>query len=272
MICLPALPAHNPFPARSLPPAEPSICWSFIAKLEQFTLLASADRTSLVEMTARQRWVEAQEDIVREGDPPGPLRVILEGWACRYKQLEDGRRQITAILLAGDLCDAPVNVLSRMDHSIAAITPVTLAEIPRNWLDGIVGRHPKIGPALWWDVLAAGSIQREWLVNLGQRDGAERLGHLFCELFHRLRAVGLTQGLSCDMPLRQMDLAAITGVTSVHVNRCLQAMRSDGLIVLKGRRLTIPDLNALRRASLFSPTYLHLGRLHEGHITGAWIP
>ncbi len=269
MICLPALSMGDRIPGKSLALGEPSICWSFISKLENFAPLASADRTSLVEMTNRQRKVEAQSDIVREGDPHGPLRVILDGWACRYKQLGDGRRQITAILLPGDLCDTHVNVLSQMDHSIAAITPVTLAEIPRPWLDGIVGRHPQIGAALWWDMLAACSIQREWMVNLGQRDAGERLGHLFCELFHRLRAVGLTRGRACDMPLRQMDLAAITGVTSVHVNRCLQALRMEGLIVLKHRRLVIPDLAALRRAALFNPAYLHLGSGHADHPVGA---
>lgn len=272
MTCLPALSFCDPDASANSRTAETAITRCFIAQLEQFTRLAPADPAALIEITTRQRRIGAQEDIVREGDAHGPIRVVLDGWACRYKQLEDGRRQIIAVLLPGDLCDTHVNVMAEMDHSISAITPVTIAEISRDSLDAVVGRHPHIGLALWWDMLAAGSIQREWLLNLGQRDAAERLGHLFCELFHRLQAVGLTQGCSCEMPLRQMDLARITGVTSVHVNRCLQAQRSEGLIALRNRRLTIPDLAALQRASLFNPAYLHLGRRHAAPPAGDRAP
>lgn len=83
-----------------------------------------------------------------------------------------------------------------------------------------------------------------------------------CELFFRLRAVGLTQGDSCDFPVTQLDLGDATGLTSVHVNRTLQELRRDGLIVLDRKRLTIPDLQALMDASMFNPNYLHLN--HEG--------
>jgi CRP-like cAMP-binding protein len=90
----------------------------------------------------------------------------------------------------------------------------------------------------------------------------ERLSHLFCELFLRLRAVGLTDGDTCPLPVTQYELADATGQTSVHVNRTLQELRSRGLIILKGKRLTISDLDALQRVALFNPNYLHLK--HEG--------
>lgn len=104
-------------------------------------------------------------------------------------------------------------------------------------------------------------MQREWTVSIGQRSALERLGHLFCELFLRLRAVGLTDGDGdgCDLPLTQNDLGEATGLTPVHVNRTLQDMRKAGLVVLEHRRLTVPDLAALQESALFSPNYLHLG-------------
>lgn len=232
-----------------------------IAKLEQFTRLSLQDRDALREMTVRRREVKIGEDIAREGDVVGPVRVILEGWACRYKLLPDGRRQIVGIFLPGDLCDTHVRALTEMDYSIGTLTPVTVAEVEADWLAEVAARHPRIGKALWWDMLASASIQREWTVNLGQRDAPERLGHLFCELHERMRGLGLAQREDCDMPLRQSDLAEAMGLTSVHINRSLQALRKQSLIVLKRRRLTILDLNGLRRASLFDPSYLHLGRL-----------
>ena len=84
-----------------------------IAKLEQFTRLSRSDREAVRAVTGRRRQVEAREDVVREGEGPGPVRLILEGWACRYKQLEDGRRQIVALLLRGEGSGARPQTLAR---------------------------------------------------------------------------------------------------------------------------------------------------------------
>ena len=104
------------------------------------------------------------------------------------------------------------------------------------------------------------AIAREWIANVGQRDAAERLAHLFCELFIRLRAVGLTNGDHCELPITQEQLGDATGLSAVHVNRTLQVLREQRLIILKGKTLTIPDLDALQRAALFNANYLHLDR------------
>ena len=231
-----------------------------IRKLEHFTKLSEADRAALQTLAERRREVGPREDIIREGDDPSHVNLILDGWACRYKQLEDGRRQIISFFLPGDLCDPHVYVLRRMDHSIGTLTPVTLAEISRHALDDVTARHPRITQALWCETLVTAAVQREWTVNLGQREAAERLGHLFCELFLRLRSVGLTEANSCPLPITQTDLADAMGVSSVHINRSLQALRGAGLLELKSRQLTIPDLRALQEASLFNPNYLHLDR------------
>src|SRR3712207_3458341 len=108
-----------------------------------------------------------------------------------------------------------------MDHSIGTITRVRLAEIPRDAILDITEQHPRITRALWWEMLVQVAIQREWTVNLGQRTGLERLAHLLCELFIRLRAVGLTQGNTVRLPVTQVDLGDATGLSNVHVNRVL---------------------------------------------------
>jgi CRP-like cAMP-binding protein len=116
--------------------------------------------------------------------------------------------------------------------------------------------------ALWWESLVNSAIQREWTLNVGQRTAYERISHLLAELYLRLKTVGLTQNGSCDFPLTQTDVADATGLTAVHVNRTLQELRRDNLIVLERRRLTIPDLRSLMDAAMFNPNYLHLD--HEG--------
>ncbi|WP_267361115.1 MULTISPECIES: Crp/Fnr family transcriptional regulator [unclassified Methylobacterium] len=230
-----------------------------IAKLEQFTHLSNEDRLMLQTLTSEPvRSYMPGTDIVREGDAPQTVRLILSGWAYRYKQLPDGRRQVIALFLPGDLCDHNVFILSEMDHSIGALSAVTLVEIPPAAFEAMMAAHPRVTRALWWESLVNAAMQREWMLNLGRRMAPERLANLFCEVFYRLRAIGLTQGDSCEMPLTQADLADVIGMTSVHVNRVLQTLRRQQLVELRGRRLTIPDLPALERAALFNPNYLHL--------------
>ena len=231
--------------------------------LEAFTKLSQQDRT-LIEGLIRKnvREVPARRDIVREGEKPRAVNVVLEGWACRYKQLPDGRRQVASFFIPGDLCDANVFILREMDHSIGAITKVRYAEIMPSDFEDMMAQSPRITQALWWHELVTAAVQREWTTNVGQRTAYERIAHLLCELFLKLRQVGLTQGNSCDCPLTQIDIADATGLTSVHVNRTLQELRRQGLIELGGKRLTIPDLAALMNASMFNPNYLHLN--HEG--------
>ncbi|MBV9881840.1 MAG: Crp/Fnr family transcriptional regulator [Sphingomonadaceae bacterium] len=206
------------------------------------------------------REVGARRDLVREGEKPRAVNVVLDGWACRYKQLPDGRRQVVSFFLPGDLCDANVFILREMDHSIGAITKVRYAEIMPADFEDLMTQSPRITQALWWHELVTAAVQREWTTNVGQRSAYERIAHLLCELFIRLRQVQLTEGESCDFPLTQTDIADATGLTSVHVNRTLQELRREGLIGLAGKRLTIPDLRALMNVSMFNANYLHLDR------------
>ncbi|MDR7039848.1 CRP-like cAMP-binding protein [Methylobacterium sp. BE186] len=231
-----------------------------IRKLGQFTRLSPEDKQALEVASQKVRLFEAHQDIISEGDEPEHVNLILEGWACRYKQLEDGRRQIISFFVPGDLCDPHVFVLREMDHSIGTLTRVRLAEIPRDAILDLTDRHPRITRALWWEMLVQVAVQREWTVNLGQRNGLERIAHVLCELFIRLRVVGLTNDYTCLVPVTQVDLGDATGMSNVHVNRMLQELRGSGLIILKGRQLTIPDLEALQRVALFNTNYLHLDR------------
>lgn len=233
-----------------------------IAKLEQFTRLSDQDREVMQTLTREPvRRYEPGTDIVREGDDPRAVRLILSGWAYRYKQLPDGRRQVVALILPGDLCDHNVFVLTEMDHSIGTLSAVTLVEIPPTSVEAMMTAHPRLTRALWWEGLVNAAVQREWMLNLGRRNAIERLAHLFCEVFYRLRAIGLTQDNTCEMPLTQADLADVIGMTPVHVNRVLQTLRRQELLELKGRRLIILDPLALEQVALFNSNYLHMAHV-----------
>jgi CRP-like cAMP-binding protein len=231
----------------------------FIRKLEQFTRLSADDQRLLERMTFDHvRRIGPREDIVCEGAEPGEIHLILSGWACRAKQLEDGRAAILAFLLPGDLCDLNRLLVGAMDHSVGALTAVSVAGIPRPLFEDLMLNHSRIAQALWGQVLIDAAIQREWTLSLSQRTAYERVCHLLCELFLRLQAIGLTRGSSCELPITQAKLAEATGLTLVHLNRMLQELRAANLVVLKSKTLTIPNLDALMSAALFNPNYLHL--------------
>lgn len=235
-----------------------------VHKLERFTKLSPDDRDTLDAMAAqRVRRRRTREDIIREGDNPDHVNLILEGWACRYKMLSDGRRQILAFFVPGDLCDLHVYILRRMDHSIGALTPLVYAEISRDNFERTVEGRPRVMQAMWWDTLVTAAVQREWTTDIGQRSALERIAHLLLELFFRLDSVGLTDGDTCELPLTQADIADAMGMTPVHANRMLQELRLKKLIELSAKRLVICNLEGLQRVAQFNPNYLHLQR--EGH-------
>jgi CRP-like cAMP-binding protein len=232
------------------------------SKLEAFARLSADDRSALAEATHNFRYVEPRRDLISEGDKPRFVHLVLDGWACRYKQLPDGKRQIVSLFVPGNFCDINVYILKAMDHSIAAITRLKVAMITSDEMNALTAERPRVTQALWWHELVTAAVQREWTLNLGQRSAYERLAHLLVELYMRLQAVGRARDGHCDFPLTQNDLADATGLTAVHVNRTLQELRRDGLIELERKQLHILDMPRMMDVSMFNPNYLHLD--HEG--------
>lgn len=230
----------------------------FTRKLENFAPLSSEDRRLLAETTRESRRVRAHTDIIAEGQRPDDVHLVLEGFACLYKTLADGKRHIMAYLVPGDLCDVHIFILKAMDHSVGTLSDCRVVDIPRDRILAMLER-PAIARALWWSALVDEATLREWLVNIGGRPGERRVAHLLCELLMRLQTVGLVNGDSYELPITQSDLAETVGLTVVHVNRVLQRLRAAGLITLRSKRLVINDSKALKAFSEFNPNYLHLG-------------
>jgi len=96
-----------------------------IRLLGRFMPLNDDDREALSMLEAGPVCEKAARcDIAREGENPTVIRLLVSGWACRYKDLPDGRRQIVGFFLPGDFCDLNVYILSQLDHSIGALTRV----------------------------------------------------------------------------------------------------------------------------------------------------
>ncbi|MDO6415161.1 Crp/Fnr family transcriptional regulator [Sphingomonas sp. BIUV-7] len=232
---------------------------AFLAKILSAGDLSPADQSLVLRLLDDVRTVAARRDIIRDGERPDHVHVMIEGWACRYKVLRAGPRQITAFLLPGDFCDTHVTIFNEMDHGIAAISESRVAYVPRGRMLELTER-PGIARAFWWASLVDEAVLRAWIVNLGRRDAFDRVGHLICELHARLHNVGLADDGTFDMPLTQEELSDALGLTPVHVNRVLKRLREEGLMSFRRRQITISDIAALRAATDFDPIYLHLSK------------
>ncbi len=235
-----------------------------IAKLERSAALTDPERQALAGALARARSLPPGADIAVEGIAPDACTVLLDGWAARYKLLDDGKRQITGFVIPGDLCDLEGLLAGSMDHSVAALTAVTVAPIPRDIFAGLMECHPSLARALRQDLLAEAAIAREWVLNVGRRSAYQRIAHVLCEIGVRLEAAGLASRSEFSFPVTQADLADATGLTTVHVNRVLGSIRGDGLITWRGGKVVIPDWERLEQAGVFRPSYLRLGRGSSG--------
>lgn len=231
-----------------------------VKKLDRIVSLSDEDRQALAGICAETHDLNEGEDIICEGDRPEHVHLVLDGWAYRYKILEDGSRQITAFLIPGDFCDMHVALLGEMDHNIGTLTRTKVAYIPHHHMNELLER-PQIARAFWWATLVDEAVLRAWIVNLGRRDAYNRIAHLICELHLRLDSIGLVEEGSFELPLTQEELADAAGMTSVHTNRTLQRLRSEGLIEFRRERMTIPDVQRLQEKTRFDPRYLHLGAL-----------
>ena len=229
-----------------------------IRKLESIFLLTDEEKYAINDLPIKTVTLHSDQDILKIGDKPTQCCLVVDGFTCAYKMTYEGKRQILSLFIPGDIPDLQSLHLKYLDINIASITPCTLGFIDHDAMRTTCKQYPRLSAAFWRETLVSCSITREWLLNNGQRHAYNRIAHLICEIMVRLRAVGLAKDATFDFPITQVELADATGVTQIHVNRVLQALRKDGLISSNKHQITVPDWQKLKDAAEFDPLYLHL--------------
>ncbi len=231
-----------------------------ITRLESISEMPAAARDLIRTLPIIIRTVAADSEICRDGDKVSESLLLIEGMLQRYKALPNGRRQILAFHVPGDIPDLQTLHEPVMDHTLASVTESRIGAIPHTALQRLVADNDSIRTALWREALIDAARFRQWIANLGGRNAYQRAAHLFCELYVRLRAVGLARSDGIGLPLTQAQLSEALGLSVVHVNRTLQALKKDGLIAMNRRTLQILDWERLQAAAEFQPQFLHLRR------------
>ncbi len=231
----------------------------FIRKLLNRTPMSTNDQLALSDLSHNLVRLDADTQLLREGEQAIVCPILLDGFVFRYKVAADGGRQIVALKIPGEALDLQSAYVRTADHDMRTLTPAVIARVPLKELETLAAARPSIARALIVDILVEASISREWLLNIGRRNAEARLAHLLCEIFYR---VGETAGLPVrdfDVPLTQEQLADVLGLTPVHINRMVKRLAEKRAIWRAGRRLRVESMTRLQEIAQFSDIYLHRG-------------
>jgi CRP/FNR family transcriptional regulator, anaerobic regulatory protein len=174
--------------------------------------------------------VDTGATVLVEGSHSAHLYSVLSGIAYRYKILEDGRRQILNYLLPGDLVGLQGSLMGEMQHSVEALTPLTLCVFERNRITELYTRHPDLGYDLTWIASREERMLDEHLLSIGRRTALERAAYLLAFLHRRVRDTTVNGQASAIFPFKQQHVADTLGLSIVHTNKTLRKLADRGLI------------------------------------------
>jgi CRP-like cAMP-binding protein len=169
-------------------------------------------------------------------------------------------RQIVSLHNPGEALDLQQLLLDVADHSLRMLTGGEVATVGHRVLLDLIARRPEVGSAIFKATLIEGSIFREWVLNVGRRDARTRIAHFLCEFYVRLRKSPWVEAEGFDLPMTQEQLADVTGLTPVHINRTLKGLEKEGLIRCSRRSIALVSWRGLQEAGQFDGRYLHLGQ------------
>lgn len=226
------------------------------SKLSAYVALSAIDIETLARFHRRRRTFRAGHELIHEGQKNQSAFVLAKGWACSYKLLPDGDRQIVNFQVPGDFLGLRSILFRTSDHSAEAVTRIEASEVlASDILDGFANA-PRLATAILWAASRDEAMVVEHLVNLGRRPAESRTAHFLLELGARLRLVGVGDASGFDCPLTQYHLADVLGLSAVHVNRVLRQLREEGLVTFQKGHVEFGDIGGLTRLAGFDPEYL----------------
>src|SRR6056297_1180876 len=225
-----------------------------LRKREVFRGLGPRELDFVASMKSGEMRVEPRTRVLDEGVNSPHVFTVLSGWGLREKSLADGRRQILNFVLPGDLIGLQAAMLDAMDHSVEALTDMTLCVFARADIAQVFHDQPGLGHTVVWHAARNERLLDATLVSVGRCTARERLARailIICDKAHRIGLAGADGSLS--VPITQQHLADALGLSLVHTNRTLKAMVGEGLIRWRAGRMQPGDETRLRDIAEMEP-------------------
>ena len=231
---------------------------TFVDRLQALSPLSPEDVAALRNLKAHVTRVRANSDIVVPGAHFEYAVLVASGLVGRYLQLADGERQITAIHVPGEIADLHRVATPKAGSALQALSNAAIVLVSGSDLRAVALASPRITQAFWVYSAVDAAVLSRWAANLGRREAKVRMAHLLCEIGLRIESSG--QGLRTDflLELTQAQIGDALGLTPVHVNRTLKALKAIGVVQIEGRIFRIPDWPRLAAIAEFDPEYLQI--------------
>lgn len=198
------------------------------------------------------RGVRAGEQVITRHQPSEKIFMLCNGWAFRFFQLANGRRQILNFLLPGDLVSAVTVFEERPHFSAQALTEVRLSGFLRSEIQARFAMNADFSNALAQSCVNVINDADALMTVLGQRSAEERIAYLFLHLMRRIAARNVVRDQRYRVPLKQQHIADAVGLTPEHVSRVLSQFRERGLIEFSSGVLQVLDSAELERIGALS--------------------
>jgi CRP-like cAMP-binding protein len=226
-------------------------------KLSAFLPLSEDEHRRLSALQSRSVKVKRGKQLIQEGQTGHRMFVVQSGWACSYKILPNGGRQIISFPVPGDCVGLGHVFLRTADRSFSTLTDAVVSLVDDARILETIDDFPRLRAAILWAASCDEAMVAEHLVRLGRRSATERTAHYFLELAERLQLVGLGTVTEFNCPLRQHVLADALGLSPVHVNRVLRELRERDLLTFRGGKVRIHDLSSLKKLAGYRDGYLN---------------
>ncbi|WP_353256704.1 Crp/Fnr family transcriptional regulator [Hyphomonas sp.] len=225
-------------------------------KLRAFVALSDVEFAVLSRLHQRRRSFAAGHALLHQGHSQRSAYILASGWACSYKTLPTGTRQIVDFQIPGDILGLRSVLLQASDHFIEALTDIEVSEVLPSELFEAFRETPRLAAAVLWAASRDEAVVVEHMIDIGRRSAEERVAHFLLEMGFRLSLVGLADKTGYPCPLSQFHLADALGLSAVHVNRVLRKLREDGLVTFRRGNVHFDDPGGLIAFADFDTAYL----------------
>lgn len=231
---------------------------TLLSRLRHHGPLVDADYSVLLRLAHRLVVKQAGQVVVAAGERLSEVFVVEQGWAIRYRILDDGRRQVVNFMVPGDCFDLQSIVGANADHHVSALTTIRLRMISGAHFLDAVRQSAALATVFWWAAVQEESVLREHIVSIGRRTARQRCAHMLVELHRRLTMAGLRRDQACVLPLTRDIMADSLGLSPVHVSRSIAHLRGRKLIDTTRGTISLRDIPGLAEVGEFNARYLHL--------------
>ena len=195
--------------------------------------------SAIAEMSAPMSFPRDAE-IYRESNPANYLYKVISGTVRTFKALSNGRRQIRAFYLPGDIFG--VETGEKHAFSAEAITDAKLVVIERKVVVALAARDNDVARQLW-SLTSRELRHTQDHVLLLIQSAQERVAGFLLEMANRVPA-----GNEIELPMPRQDIADYLGLTIETVSRTMTHLEKGAAIALPtSRRVVLRSRSTLNR-------------------------